>query len=427
MGFKRVPKFDPEAILSAALECMADDLARQRCHSGRAALELASYRHEFDRLQSSFTRLEAHIGRQTLLGATEIFEYPADSSGVVKPSAPTQPSEGGVQSGAGVTQYVPVDSFGFSSFSIYIKGKPKTAADPLRIALQAIETGRTYGTWHISPGQAPVGWLELALESAVDEPALSLVIAVEWPEHPDEWALALGPPHPYREFCVRTEAGQYLPAPLALRVFGRLPGVHVQATTSAIRPVDAPHALTQFIPYQVYATVAQVVPRADEEKPALVSYDSNIGCITVHPRSGGLITAGRINVVVPKNAWRLSAQIHLGHEQASSTQFGLLICTPQKGLFAVEALDQMTGDSPGFSGWKMLSPLEKKSISVLLAPSRQEPLAVYLATRQAPDSSPDFGWARFTKFEFNILPASLLSENQTDAMTSIDVIQPRAK
>jgi hypothetical protein len=76
--FMHVPEFDPLAILSAALECMAGDLTHHRRHSGRAALDLACYRREFDRLQANFRRLEEYVARQSLQVASEIFEYPPD-------------------------------------------------------------------------------------------------------------------------------------------------------------------------------------------------------------------------------------------------------------------------------------------------------------------------------------------------------------
>lgn len=316
ISFKRISNLDGAAILRAAVECMADDLTLQRWHSGRAALELATYRREFDRLQSSFSRLEGYISRQSLERATEIFEYPPNSVNVTKDIGHRQP-DGVAQTNGSLTQYLPVDSLGFSSFSIHVSAKPATAAGPLRVTLKAIEIERIYGVWCPGPLDAPSGWMELALDYAIDEPALTLAIIVEWPPDTDGWALALGPPHPYKEFSACTEAGRYLGAPLALRVFSRLPGVRVQPTTTAIRPMDAPHALTQFIPYEVYGTVEQIFPRVDGDKPALVSYDPSIGCITVHPRRGGLITVGRLDVPCPnmlggsprKFTWRMNPPV----------------------------------------------------------------------------------------------------------------------
>jgi Family of unknown function (DUF6212) len=418
IAFRLVPTFDPAAIVVAALECMSADLMVQRQHSGRAVLDLANYRRVFERLQRSFTRLEEHVGRQSLLGAMEIFEYPPDTV-TINDSPQNPPDQFAAPSSRSLTQYVPVDSSGFSSFSIYISAKPESSGEPLRVTLKALETGQVHGVWSIGAAQAQVGWIELALNYAIDESALSLVVIVDWPPHTDGWELALGPPHPFREFSACTSSGRYLEAPLALRVFARLPGVRVQATTSALRPIDAPHSLVQFVPYEIYATVAQVSPRHDDGKPALVSYDPNLGCITVHPHEGGIATVGRMHVVVPKNAWRVSAQIQLAHEHASPTQFALLLCAPDDGGRELERLNEMTVASPGFSGWRVVSPLEKKNISAFMPAGHQERMWMYLATRQAPKVSPDFAWARFTRLEFDILPASLSQESESDTLASV--------
>lgn len=410
--FKRIPKWECKDILCASLECMADDLSLEREHGGRAALELATYRREFDRLQYRFSRFEEYISRQSLQRPTEIFEYPPDSLTVTETSGRAQSGEATVQADRCLIQELPVNSCGFSSFSIYVSAKPEAGAKPLRVKLKAIETGHILGEWSIGADQVRVGWIELALSHAIDEPALSLVIMVEWPSDATGWALALGPPHPYKEFCARTEGDEHLRSPLAMRVFGSLPGVRVSATTKAIRPIDAPHALAKFIPYEAYAAVVQVLPPAQENKLPLVSYDREIGCITVHPHVGGL-TVARMSVVVPKHSWRVSAQIYLAHERASPTQFGLLICAPRDENKELVRLSQLDTPSPSFSGWKALSPLETKSISLLLA-TPEEQLLIYLVTRQAQDLSADFAWARFSKLEFNILPPAMTEKNKTD-------------
>lgn len=413
MTFRRIPKWDSMDILCASLECFADDLRLHRRHSGRAALELATYRREFDRLQHSFSRLEEYVGRHSFQRATEIFEYPPDSLAATEASGRAHLSDVTGSIGRCLIQDLPVDSCGLSSFSIYISAKPEAESERLRIKLKAIETGHIFGEWSIGAAEVRVGWVELALNRAIDEPALSLAILIEWPQDTNGWALALGPPHPYKEFCARTEGGEHLGSPIGLRVFGSLPGVRVPAITTAISPIKAPHVLAQFIPSETYGTVVQVSPTAQDNNPSLVSYDPDIGCITVHPRVGGL-TIARMSVVVPRHAWRISARIHLAHQRASPTQFGLMVCALGNESRELARLNQMESRSPSFSGWKTLSALETKGISLLLAASPEQQLSILLVTRQAPDLSPDFAWARFSRFEFNVLPASMIGKNETD-------------
>lgn len=418
VGFRSIPVFEPAAVLRAALECMAEELSLQRRHSGRAALELAGYRREFERLQNCFTRLEAYTARHSLQNTAEIFDYPVGTCAVRKQIRPGQIGEVEAGSGRYLTQYVPVDSFGVSGFAIYVAARPDTPAETLRVTLKAVETDQIWGDWVIRSGDVSIGWVELALERAIDESALSLVIAVEWPAENNGWAVLLGPRYPYKEASARAESGEYLPAPLAMRVFAGLPGVHVPATTSAIQPGSAPYALTKFIPYDAYTAVEQVFPRPHPEKTGLVAYDRNLGCITVHPRNGGLITAGRMKIAMPTGAWRVSAQIHLGHERASLTHFALLIGTAEESDFHPESLIGNALSAQGFSGWKSLSPLEKGRISATTDQPLNGEAWLFLLTRQDPASSPDFGWARFADLQINILPVSFFREDRNGSEES---------
>jgi hypothetical protein len=412
LTIRRIPKYDSKALLCAAIECIASQLALQRSHCGRAALALANYRQEFERLQRCFSRLEGYVGRQSSPRPTEIFEYPPDAAVATEMSGRMGTNSVAGQGGRSLIQYLPVDSFGVSSFWIHLNAKPQAGGRPLSVRLQAIETGHVFGAWSVGADDVPVGWVELALNQAIDESALGLTVIVEWPSDTSDWALTLGPPHPFKEFRASTEAGERLEAPLALRVSSSLPGVRVPVTTRAVKPVDAPQTVGEFIPNEVYGTVTQVFPPVEDDK-ILVSHDPIIDCITVHPRKGGQSTVGRMNVAVPRHAWRLSARIYLAHEHANPTQFALMVSASSLSSSALMRLDQLDASSTTFSGWRSLSALEEKTISVLIPESLGEQLSIHLLTRQAADSSPDFAWARFSRFEFNIVPKSITGESET--------------
>ncbi len=410
--FKQVPAWDAASLCGAALECMANDLASYRRQGGLASLELATFRGEFDRLQRCFALLEEYVGRHSLQRSIESFEYPPDADAAPENNRQAQ----------SLFQLLPVDSLGLSSVAIYVSGKPEADADPLYIELRAIETDALLAEWLLGVAETKIGWVELALNHAIDEPALSLTLAIDIPAESREWAVALGPPHPYEEFCARGGDGESLGAPIALRLFSSLPGVRLAATTHAVRQVDAPHLLSVFVPYEVYGTVAQVSPPLGDNQQTLVFYDREIGCLTVHPRAGGLAAAS-LHVASPRGAWRLSAQIHLAHERASRTSFALMVGEPRNQARDLERLQQLDAPSAFFSGWKTLAPLETGSISIVLA-APPEQLAVYLVTRQAPDLSPDYAWARFSRFEFNILPESLIGRYGTPAPVAAAVTSP---
>jgi hypothetical protein len=254
----------------------------------------------------------------------------------------------------------------------------------------------------------------LALNFAIDEPALSLELVIEWPRDDKGWAIALGPPHPFKEFCARTDEGESFGAPLAMRIFSNLPGARVPAKSGAVRPIDALNTLAEFIPGDAYEAATQVVPPPQDDKPPLVLYDREIGCLTVHPRKGGL-TVARLHATVPPRGWGITAKIHLAHERSSPTDFALMVCARGNEARELARLHQLEIPAPSFSGWKTLSPLETRSLCVVLSPSSERQLSLHLLTRQAPGASPDFAWARFSQFELNVLPESLAGEDEGKA------------
>lgn len=427
LAFRRIDDWDNQAILAAAIECVALDLSSQREQSGCASLELATYRREFDRLQRSFTRLEEYVARQSYPIATEVFEYPPDSGAGPKKVRQLVLAGTSTTASGSLAQYLPVDSLGLSSFSIYIGRKPEPTSTPLCVKLKAIETGDLVGTWQVDAAGARIGWLELALIHAMDLPALGLLIVIEFPDEESGWALALGPPHPYKEFCASTSTGESLSAPIALRVLRSLPGVRVAPTLGALRQLEAPHTLTTFVPYAAYTNFVQITPSMREGTPTLVFFDRDIGSLTVHPRIGGL-TVARLTMNAPRNAWGVFAEIMLAHENASPTEFGMVICAPAEAKKVLPGLEQLGAPTPSFSGWKELLPLERKSISVLFSSPQENELALYLFTRQAPDASPDFAWARFSKIGFHILPESFVHPSELHAanMESAELSQDGA-
>lgn len=399
--FRRFVTATPESIVGEALAGVADGLSVQRRFAGGLALELATYRREFDRLQHCFASLEEYVANRSLPKQTEIFEYP--------PSSMTT-SDGAVPAGRSLLQYLPVDSIGVAGLSLHVGRVPSYVSEPLRIKLRGVETGHVYGDWSIAADVVSSGWVNLALDRGIDEQALGLLLVAEWPSQASDWALTLGPPHPLPEFCARYADDAFLRSPLALRVFAGLPGVRVTATTDAIRVNGASDVLAKFLPFETYETAKQILPRPQGQAATFVFVDRDIGCITVHPRKGE-VTAARVTVVVPKDAWAFSAQIHLAHEGASVTEFGLLACSPRDETRELSRPDRLNTAGSNFSGWKSLDPLEMKSISLLIAASAEQKVSILLLTRQAPEASPDFGWARFSRFHFNILPRAFNGEN----------------
>jgi hypothetical protein len=420
LSFRRVQEWNTQSILCAAMECLTECLAEQREHSGRTALQLAVYRREFDRLQGCFTRLEEYVASQPLQRMTEVFSYPPDSGTGLKGDPRAQSQDVTYRVDRKLKQAIPVNSLGISSFSIYISTRPEPVAGPLSVVLQGIESGAAQGCWLLDATAIQVGWVELALNRALDLSAESLEVSIESKVGDGSWVVALGPPHPYREFCARVEGGEPLRSPIALRIFSGLPGVRVATTANAIRPMGAEFLPLRMFPLESYESAIQVLPTVRDGKPRLVFFDREIDSLTVHPRMEGL-TVARMTFAIPKHAWGLSAQICLAHKDASPTDFGLMICEPQEEKKSLARMSQLEAPSPSFSGWKTLPALETGSISLVFSAYAEKSVSLFLITRQAPESSPDFAWARFSNLAFQILPISSKTEIEADALSSVTV------
>lgn len=397
--FQCITEFDPAALMTAAITLLASRLLRHQSFSGRSAMDLAVYRREFERLQHNFSRLEEFVGRYSLTAPLVLFEYPP-LSGRTPASAAAANVPQGTRGIERVHQLLPTDSLGVSGIAmgIRIKPAPDTVLD---VTLQALERVQPLGRWSIPATDVPSGWLHLTLTHAIDEPALSLVVVIDLPGALDEFALAFGQPHPYEEFCARPEGGAPFQAPLALRVYAGLPGVRVPHVTGAYLPIGGLRPPFTLVAREICATVYQVFPPPDGERSGLVNYDDGLGSIIVHPHGRGAVTVGRLDLDAPVEAWCLSARISLEHELASPTEFALLVSARVARGLDTSVVDKVDESSPGFSGWINLVALERKRISAFIPKLPKSALTVYLLTRQAPESSPDFGWARFSGIEFN--------------------------
>jgi hypothetical protein len=385
-----------QAILPRALYHVARMLAAERGHAGRMALELATYRREFERMQHDFTGLEAYVTATEAARVRDVFDYPPSGTALGLGRGPdgAAPADGVV---ADVEQLLPLNSLGVAALSMALGTTPGRAGGTLLVTLAAIETGQTLASWSLDPSRAAAGWTELALERAIDEPALSLVLAIRCPPGAEGWTVMLGPPHPYAEFCARTGSGESLGAPLALRVQATLPGTRVPLTTAAVpadgsaRPDSCP--LTE----ATLETVSEVIVPPAADGGTSVHYDRDAGFIQVHPRGGGAVTVGRLLVTPPGGTWRLSAQIRLAHERANPAEFAVLVRLASLGD-PVEIAD----GTAGFSGWVGLSAMQRGSLSAVLPEHGGRALAVYLLTRQ--EGRPEYAWARFSDLRLHYLP-----------------------
>jgi hypothetical protein len=417
LDFRCIPKFNARELSKAATAALADHLARQRIFSGRAALDLAVYRREFERLQRAFSVLEQYVAEHSLQKSRVLFEYPAGSAtwragaddATTAGTAPPEPIR--------VQQHLPVDSLGVAGIAIDVR----SGNAPLWAELRAIETDQRFAVWTVAANKVAAGWLHLTLRGAIDQPGLSLVLTLGPAAESGRLALGLGAPHPYERFRARTVDGVRLPGPLAMRIYGGLPGVRAPVPMTAVLPAGESIPAVTLVDPELCKSVCQVYPPPTPGEPGYVRYDSGLANITVHPRESGAMTVARLDLPIPANAWRVSAQIALEHEAANPTEFALMalpVAMPESDTATFETLDE---DSPGFSGWIRLSALESRRISAFFPRGSGAHLRLYLLTRQTPGSSADFAWARFGQLEFNAAPAGADSRHEHTRINGSEV------
>jgi hypothetical protein len=389
VAFESIEDGDPNTILSRALYHVGRVMSVQMRHAGRMALELATYRREFERMQHSFAALEGYVAALDLIRPRDVFDYPRSAASHV-------PCDGSVR------QLLPLNSLGIAGISVAFAATPGRPGEKLAAVLSVIETGATLASWSLDPLGTPAGWTTLSLDRAIDEMALSLVLTIHGGPGCEGWRLLLGPPHPYSEFCATTGSGESLGAPMAMRVTATLPGTRVSAADGSVRPDGAPPPATYPVAAAVYETVSEVFPPFAANAGTSVHYNDELGFIQVHPRGSGAVTVARLLIAPPENTWRLSAVVCLGHEEANPTQFGILVrvAVGEDG----EVADVADG-APGFSGWLTVTAMEQRGLSVVFPPECGDLLAVYLLTRQV--GGAEFAWARFSDMRFHALPGSV--------------------
>ena len=402
LAIRRASKCDNSSIYHEAMQCIAEELTLQRSHSGRTALQLSAYRKEFDRLQTAFSRLEQYIAKHSLERTAEIFEYPIGLQTTAQESSSEGLGNTNAALGQRLTQYLPVDSIGVSSVSLHLSAVPEPGSEPLRISLMATETEASFGPWSVAPDQVSLGWNEFSLDRAIDEDALTMFIAVECSSVESGWALTLGPPLPYPEFCAQRD-GDYLRAPLALRIRTGLPGVRVSRTAGAFYPEKALRGRSEAVSFEALGSAIQALPEIEENGTKLVHPDPDSASITVHPCKDN-VTVARLDFEAPSEAWAVSVQIHLAHAEANWTQFAMSLCAPRQVSEELVRLSESDSLLPGSPEWRGLSALESGRLLVPIERSQNRKMAILLATRQAPNASPAFAWARFSALEFHLLP-----------------------
>jgi hypothetical protein len=399
--FLPAPDLAPATVMAAAIEALSERLIAQQVHCARFALDLATYRDEFDRLEYGFAALEAYVIETGIETPRALFSYPVGAGSVDLASYAGE----GLAQGADRTlaQVLPVNSIGVSGMEICLSSVPPQGSPSLGIRLRIVETGKIAAIWRLDPAETRVGWTSLRLDRAIDEIALTLVLEITWPADRPGWRVDLGAPNPNPIMCARPGNARPLPAPIAMRILGSVPGMMPKTVANLVPPAAPRHPSTIPVPLSAYESVTTIGGDA-AEGISLVVYDQDAAFIQVHPNGPGTVTVAQIIVMPQIPAWRLSAHIHLAHENANLTDFGILVREEGEPLPDFADLAKDMGGQPGFSGWHSLAPLEHGALSVLLPSLSLHGLNVFLLTKQT--GTHEFAWARFSDLRLHLGPPS---------------------
>jgi hypothetical protein len=398
----------PGDVVARALHYMALSLTAQCGYSGRLSLDLVTYRCEFERMQRCFAALEDYVTAQHPPAPETVFDYSRlDGKIDIGRVADTFSEVADVV--AGVQQLLPVNSCGVAGLSIAIEAAPGVIDAPLDVALLAIETDETIAAWSLDPVTTRVGWVELVLERAIAEPALSLLLTVTSRPGTAGWSIAMGHPHPYAEYCAQTltsepfAAGESFGAPLALRIQALPPGTRVPVGNRSVAAKGARAAEYHPLSPADYETATEILAPGSGREESYTHYNSDAGFVQVHPRGGGRTTVARLLVAPPAGTWRVTARIRLAHESANPTMFALLVRSADGVELNEAEVAALVDGTPGFSGWTILAPMHEGRVFAVLPRPMPRAVAIYLLTRQ--DGGPEYGWARFSDVRLHKLPA----------------------
>ncbi len=179
--------------------------------------QLTVVRRDMDTLQSAVRRMESFVRETALNPFVSILTCPAgDQRAALTPSTGT------------VEQRIPVNSFGIAGLDVFVDLDRSDHGAELHLELHGQDTETVYGAWRVLAGALTDGWNTFALPKGVAVSGDALVLRAR--AQNGVISLSHGGDHPVERMralqlrSAQSEA-EYLPAPIAFRVWEGLPTI----------------------------------------------------------------------------------------------------------------------------------------------------------------------------------------------------------
>ena len=350
---------------------------------------LTIYRRANEELQNAFLSLERHLPP----GANAPDLVFADER---------RSSEARVTLGwgsPGLSQILPVSSFGISAISLSFFGIAPRAGALLRVHLSSLEDQRVIDRWSIPLEQLKTGWTMLALTRTLVGPSRTLDLRLDLDGQADSAvSLHLGTVQPIETFRVRNAATN-LPmvgSGVAMQIWCGEPfgaGANQPNTIAADVQRDAGGS-GHFEP--LAASLLEKVKRVNSDDAqfpfdpvSFVSYRTGITC---HPPVAGRTTA---SLPLPAGCAvrAFTADVEIGNDKSSPVDFAVAIASDEERarlLFEGTA----PADTEAVSAWTSVAHGTPVTLTALRR-ADTAPATAFVATRMSQPGNNDFAWARF--------------------------------
>ena len=368
------------AVLRWICSRLAEDQGRVALRSVALARELGLLRQQHETTQAAFRNLESFAYQHNL---TQRQLQTTLAPLVGSPELVLAP-------GSVLTQRLPGGSVGFSDVSLRIADGVKLRGGMLEFWLESPDPGKELARWTIPADRIVPGWLRLALDTALDADAASLVLHLRWTGK-SALRLEAAMAHPDARFrpvldgvegtfVPAMQLWHYLPGTLApLSAAGHLPDGRGNLTTGAIIRRIEPQELARAVNLDTLKTDVPLFKGGE--------------ALLVHVLPDRLSCA--ILAVAQAGARQVSATICTRHRDGPPIEYALAVLPEH--LRPRSAREEPEFPASLHSGWVRTRPMRSSQVVLILPEPLDCASDIYLMTRLPAGHPGDaFGWSTFS-------------------------------
>lgn len=304
-------------------------------------------------------------------------------------------------------QLLPVPSRGLAAIDLHIDKQYSHASGELFVGIQ-IPEDRTYlAKWQVPYDHLSEDWLRLDLPNIDIGPKREAEIIIEWnTKIGPAPRLSLGTAQPIPEYQAYADKDS-LKRSLAFRLWNGLPG-----TRRVISPYSVTNAFGTstnkvtnlgYLGQRAMSRVIEITPNLSTEDFPYIRVIDDGAKIMTHPRENQL-TIAMLPFCFPPGANYLRATVATEHPQADKIEYAMALI--EEGTDAATCFEQNEPESAlAFSEWIPVEADSPHQLSLSLLTPAETHYHIAIATRLAPGSSVDHGWARWLNFFIDARPS----------------------